>query len=322
MSFLIVRTGGHNSRIGNNFLSFSKIIELANVSKGRLDSMQFSFPEFDMNIKNILKIKEHKNYFESFKIREDISQLIELVRRSVLTYPSSASSNIKEYCSQGGDPYSKFQFGDTLFILLHDLSLISCEQMLEIAEQQKAIIIANDPYYLKIDVTEERLNQIFIDFFELKSQLVGSLEKIRKTTNNQRIVSIHIRRGDYERYHNGRFFYSHNYYQELIVRIKHNFADVSFIITSDEPIPPEIEAFSNPEFSYLLKENSIFLPHELDLLLLSLGNIIIGPPSTFSKFASKLSMLSQKVKNPALMVPLNGNLDSDLAVVIKKINTI
>ena len=169
MSFLIVRTGGNNSRIGNNFIGFSKIIEMANVSKGRLNSMTFSFPEFDMNIKNILKIKEQKNYFESLRITEDMSQLIQFAGRSVLTYPSSASSNIKEYCSQGGDPYSKFQFGDTLFVLLHDISLISCETILEIAEQQKTIIITNDPYYLKIDLTEERLNQIFIDFFELKS---------------------------------------------------------------------------------------------------------------------------------------------------------
>jgi hypothetical protein len=93
-------------------------------------------------------------------------------------------------------------------------------------------------------------------------------------------VGIHIRHGDYKTFEGGKYFYSFDVYQKLMnqmVKLNPN-KNIQFIICSNVIIDPVI--FSNYQF--------VFGPgHELeDMLVLSECDYIIGPPSTYTIWAS------------------------------------
>lgn len=95
------------------------------------------------------------------------------------------------------------------------------------------------------------------------------------------IIGVHIRRGDYRSWRNGEFFYSQKQYFNICERLKQSFPGrrIRFFLSSNERIDKSIfkpdEYFSLP-FSTAPK----------DLFALSLCDYIIGPPSTFSRWAA------------------------------------
>jgi hypothetical protein len=98
---------------------------------------------------------------------------------------------------------------------------------------------------------------------------------------NNRIIGVHIRRGDYLTFQNGKYFYDLIEYKELMEQIVDLFPEdkVSFFIASNENV-------SMSDFAGL---NCFSLPNSFavkDLYGLGLCDYIIGPPSTFSAWAS------------------------------------
>ena len=95
------------------------------------------------------------------------------------------------------------------------------------------------------------------------------------------IVGVHIRRGDYATWHNGRFLFSHEEYHSFMKQIEAAFPNkkVVFFISSNEPIPQE--TFSDMQIIYHTHGCAV-----LDLHTLSLCDYIIGPFSTFSRWAA------------------------------------
>jgi len=94
------------------------------------------------------------------------------------------------------------------------------------------------------------------------------------------VVGVHIRQDDYASFKDGRFFYSHQQYRNFMEQIKTAFPDqpVSFFVSSDAPVPTGI--FNGLDVHY---GNG----HELeDLYALSFCDLLIGPPSTYSRWAS------------------------------------
>lgn len=110
------------------------------------------------------------------------------------------------------------------------------------------------------------------------------LSKIEKKFQEERskdiiIIGIHIRRGDYAYFENGRFFYNISVYKDVMRKLKKKFrGKVKFFISSNELINPE--DFSEFSFFYF-GERAI-----VDLYALSICDYIIGPPSTFSMWAA------------------------------------
>lgn len=102
----------------------------------------------------------------------------------------------------------------------------------------------------------------------------------RARENSQVLVGVHIRRGDYIRYLNGRYFYDHIVYGGMMKKIHDLFATktVGFLICSNEPI--ETGAFRG--FNYHLGPNHIIE----DMYSLASCDYLIGPPSTYSIWAS------------------------------------
>ena len=94
------------------------------------------------------------------------------------------------------------------------------------------------------------------------------------------LVGVHIRRGDYKDFNGGKFYYDHDIYSKMMRLLSNLFSGkkVHFLICSNEPLVAKF--FSDFEFSFGLN-------HELeDMYSLSKCDYLIGPPSTYTMWAS------------------------------------
>lgn len=95
------------------------------------------------------------------------------------------------------------------------------------------------------------------------------------------IIGVHIRRGDYKTFENGKYFYAIEDYSKIIQYLAVVFKDRNphFLVCSNEKI------VFGPELSHLKITSGP--DHELlDLYALSRCHYIAGPPSTYSMWAS------------------------------------
>lgn len=94
------------------------------------------------------------------------------------------------------------------------------------------------------------------------------------------VVGVHIRRGDYRNFVDGRFFYTIEQYLRVMQRAQRLFDGrrVHFLLCSNENQPRQ--AFSNVT---VFSGSGQFIE---DLYALARCDFIIGPPSTFSAWAS------------------------------------
>ncbi len=96
------------------------------------------------------------------------------------------------------------------------------------------------------------------------------------------VIGLHIRRADYRKWNNGRFFFSDEQYSAMMSKIESYFRThgkhVAFLVCSDEPI--DSKAFSEhqviPSIGQIIE----------DLYSLAACDYIIGPPSTYSGWAA------------------------------------
>ena len=98
-------------------------------------------------------------------------------------------------------------------------------------------------------------------------------------------LGIHIRRGDYKTWQNGRYFYEDSVYQDYILQFHQLFPKkkITVYICSNDP------ALDKPSYQENLRGMKVIFPQggqEDDLCLLSECDYLIGAPSTFSLVAS------------------------------------
>jgi hypothetical protein len=94
------------------------------------------------------------------------------------------------------------------------------------------------------------------------------------------LVGVHVRRGDYETFKGGRFFYSHAQYRTIMEGVQAVFPseDVTYLVCSDAPVPPG--AFDGLD---VLFGNGHAVE---DLYALAQCDRLVGPPSTYAVWAS------------------------------------
>ncbi len=97
---------------------------------------------------------------------------------------------------------------------------------------------------------------------------------------NEILIGVHIRRGDYRYFKEGKFYFSDSRYFEKMLQILDIFHDkkLKFILASNE-------AFDIANFPI---DNILKAPNHLieDMYILSQCDYIFGPPSTYSMWAS------------------------------------
>ena len=137
----------------------------------------------------------------------------------------------------------------------------------------------NDTRYLA--QTKEELKFIFHPKQEITEKAEALIATIRQQADI--VIGVHIRHGDYKTFENGRYYYSLEEYHQLMLQIKHLYADknVAFFISSNESFSTNL--FTDCKCYRFGQEPSGDM---LDLYTLSLCDRIIGPWSTYSRWAS------------------------------------
>jgi hypothetical protein len=110
-------------------------------------------------------------------------------------------------------------------------------------------------------------------------QRIDELEaRVRATCDV--VVGVHIRRGDYLNFMGGQFYYEPDVYLGMMSKVSKLLGDreVSFLICSDEPVAPVISS----NFNSHLGTNHLIE----DMYSLARCDYLIGPPSTYSMWAS------------------------------------
>lgn len=131
-----------------------------------------------------------------------------------------------------------------------------------------------------VNLHYKSLKNIFRLKKKYQKQVSQQLEKYQDA--DFLLIGIHIRRGDYRNWAGGVYFYKDYVYKEAIEQFN-NLPSLKnkkkkFILFSDELI--EKENFKN--YKTIISSNTMIV----DLYLLAECNYIIGPPSTFSGWAS------------------------------------
>lgn len=126
---------------------------------------------------------------------------------------------------------------------------------------------------------KEELKYIFTPRKEIVAEADNLIANLRKQSDM--VIGIHIRRGDYKDWNEGRFYYEISQYRDVMLRLQSLYSDkkVSFFISSNEKL--DKEQFEDCVCDFYQNGSPI-----LDLHTLSLCDKLVGPYSTFSRWAS------------------------------------
>lgn len=132
----------------------------------------------------------------------------------------------------------------------------------------------------------EKLKQIYSfekkNFSNKITFLINYLDNIKK--KGRYIIGLHIRRNDYKFWNDGKYYFSDQYYEVVIKKLRINFTKINknpfIVVVSDENVSSKIgfDFISNGSW----KEDQIVLQN---------CDILVGPPSTFSMWASYISQI-------------------------------
>lgn len=129
--------------------------------------------------------------------------------------------------------------------------------------------------------TKKELQNIFKPRQDITKKAEKMITEIRKEADI--IVGVHIRHGDYKTFFGGIFYYTIEEFHQYMLQIQELFPDkrVAFFISSNESFSTDV--FSQCQCYRFGKEPSGDI---LDLHTLSLCDRIMGPWSTYSRWAS------------------------------------
>lgn len=150
-----------------------------------------------------------------------------------------------------------------------------------------------DTRYLQQTLPE--LKRIFRPKDEIMQKAEGMIAQLKQVSDI--VVGVHIRRGDYATWNDGRFFYELEDYHQFMLNVKELYKDrkVSFFISSNENF--SLDIFNGCHCCRFGQEPSGAI---LDLYTLSLCDRIIGPFSSYSRWASfigEIPLCFLEVKN-------------------------
>lgn len=141
-------------------------------------------------------------------------------------------------------------------------------------------------------------------FFKPCEAITSDVELIFESirTKFDIICGVHIRKGDYKYWKGGRYFYSQEQFNSVMMNVKRLFPNrlVAFFISSNEAI--DLDSFTDCS-CFNIPDSSA----TKDLFGLSISDYIIGPPSTFSGWASYYGNVPLYfIENPEEIVRLSS----------------
>ena len=140
-------------------------------------------------------------------------------------------------------------------------------------------------WWFRVPDLLEKYQDYFIKNYSLKEKYIlnNPLLKIitRQRNSNRIIIGIHIRRTDYKTYQNGQNYFANNVYIKYMENIKNEIStkhnkECFFILFSDE----NVTISETPNIA--ISKNKWYI----DQFLMSKCDLLIGPHSTFTLWAS------------------------------------
>lgn len=123
-------------------------------------------------------------------------------------------------------------------------------------------------------------------YFTPTSQYRQQLDRFIKTlplSDDVLLLGVHIRRGDYANFENGKYFFSNEVYRDAMI-------EAGKLLSTDKKIIYVICSNEKTDTAFFTQNNlTVFSgpgSEILDLYFLTTCNYIIGPPSTYTMWAS------------------------------------
>ena len=146
--------------------------------------------------------------------------------------------------------------------------------------QTKMMVVRGWPFsdFQSVKKHASLIKKFFTPLPVYRKNIALLMEKIRQEVDI--VIGIHIRRGDYAKFESGRYFYSFEVYARKAAELARQFdgKKVGFLLCSNEPI--DVAAFAGVR---AFSGTGHFIE---DLYALARCDYLIGPPSTFSAWAS------------------------------------
>ncbi len=124
----------------------------------------------------------------------------------------------------------------------------------------------------------EKIRSIFLPEKSIRDAVDPVFDAFEK---DMVVVGLHMRRGDYKTWRNGQYYYTDEVYASVMQRIQQQVKNkhVKFLLCSNEAL--DLQNFSNFD-CFVIPDTSGLK----DLYALSKCSYILGPPSTYSQWAS------------------------------------
>ena len=152
----------------------------------------------------------------------------------------------------------------------------------------------------------KKLKEIYsFDKSSFSKKSIFLIKFINKLRNKGKfIIGLHIRRKDYESWNDGKYYYSDKFYNKLIHELHMKYKNLNLepfvFIVSDEKIN------KNLKYDYFDKGS-----WKEDQIILQNCNLIVGPPSTFTMWASYIAEI------PLIKIYSEENYDLNNQVICK-----
>lgn len=126
----------------------------------------------------------------------------------------------------------------------------------------------------------DTLINIFSPSEEIKDYCISKMNQVK--VNFNLVIGLHIRYGDYRTYKEGKYYYDLEQYRQKVEELKVELGEnqsVALFVASNEKI--DLSIFEGLDAFYLQRGGATH-----DLFMLSQCDYILGPPSTYSAWAS------------------------------------
>lgn len=154
----------------------------------------------------------------------------------------------------------------------------------EFIKKAKSKIVLVYGWLFRDPVNIKKHKSLILETWVPNEKHISNIEKYYQNYKRAHdlLIGVHIRRGDYEKFEGGKWFYSPEQYlakmKEVACLEKFRSKRIAFVICSNE----NVSLFNTEKFSVFIDERHFVE----DAYLLSKCDYIIGPPSTFTIWAS------------------------------------
>lgn len=276
-----------HSRLGNSLVWMSRINSWLTSIDFKLD---FVFPWSIENFSSYLDSSSpwtQKNQAANslfFKIFNIPLTSENVARQSILI-----ERNLKENSINAeGEKYIAESIGGEYLYLSGKIDLTDMNVQNLIRDHE--LTIFHEPYNFLYNNNMSVFKGNFSNLGPQKSAFEQQLKIVQDKSSGRVSVGLHIRRGDYAQWSSGEYYYDDNFWINKVIELVSN--DISTWIFSND---------LSEDLSNKLKEIGAHIsrePFSVDFIRLMAMDQIIGPPSTFTRMAIKISeeVLNRKIK--------------------------